>query len=104
MQRLWTAAVVNLKRLFRLCQMRNQDLRKLLADLNRRNCEPQLLEAAAETLELPKRPLIFGLPQQKNQRQSVISTGSAPAGHDAIGEPSLLTCNTPVIRGFSEHF
>jgi hypothetical protein len=32
LQRLWTAAVVNLKRLFRLCKMRNQDLRQLLTD------------------------------------------------------------------------
>jgi Transposase DDE domain len=31
LQRLWTAAVVNLKCLFRLCQMRNQDLHTLLA-------------------------------------------------------------------------
>lgn len=31
LQRLWTAAVVNLKRLLRLCKMRDQDLRKLLA-------------------------------------------------------------------------
>jgi hypothetical protein len=31
LQRLWTAAVVNLKCLFRLCDLRNQDLRALLA-------------------------------------------------------------------------
>lgn len=31
LQRLWTAAVVNLKCLFRLCALRNQDLRALLA-------------------------------------------------------------------------
>ncbi len=31
LQRLWTAAVVNLKCLFRLCELRNQDLRTLLA-------------------------------------------------------------------------
>jgi hypothetical protein len=31
LQRLWTAAVVNLKRLFRLCELRNQDLHTLLA-------------------------------------------------------------------------
>ena len=31
LQRLWTAAVVNLKCLFRLCDLRNQDLRTLLA-------------------------------------------------------------------------
>ena len=43
LQRLWTAAVVNLKRLFRLCQMRNQDLRKLLAGLE----QPQLRATAA---------------------------------------------------------
>jgi hypothetical protein len=43
LQRLWTAAVVNLKRLFRLCQMRNQDLRKLLAGLE----QPQLRTTAA---------------------------------------------------------
>ena len=35
LQRLWTAAVVNLKRLFRLCEMRNQDLAALLAALER---------------------------------------------------------------------
>lgn len=35
LQRLWTAAVVNLKRLFRLCEMRNQDLVALLAALER---------------------------------------------------------------------
>jgi hypothetical protein len=33
LQRLWTAAVANLKRLFRLCEMRNQDLHALLASL-----------------------------------------------------------------------
>lgn len=43
LQRLWTAAVVNLKRLFRLCQMRNQDLRQLLAGLE----QPQLRATAA---------------------------------------------------------
>ncbi len=43
LQRLWTAAVVNLKRLFRLCEMRNQDLRKLLAGLE----QPQLRATAA---------------------------------------------------------
>jgi hypothetical protein len=32
---LWTAAVVNLKRLFRLCEMRNQELAALLAALER---------------------------------------------------------------------
>jgi len=31
LQRLWTAAVVNLKCLFRLCELRNQDLRAFLA-------------------------------------------------------------------------
>jgi len=35
LQRLWTAAVVNLKRLFRLCEMRNQDLAAWLAALER---------------------------------------------------------------------
>lgn len=35
LQRLWTAAVVNLKRLFRLCELRHQDLHTLLTD-----CQP----------------------------------------------------------------
>ncbi len=43
LQRLWTAAVVNLKCLFRLCALRNQDLRVLLASRQ----PPPLRPAAA---------------------------------------------------------
>jgi len=42
LQRLWTAAVVNLKRLFRLCELHHQDLHTLLADRQ----PPQRLPAA----------------------------------------------------------
>ena len=38
---LWTAAVVNLKRLFRLCEMRNQDLHALLAALQQPPLQPE---------------------------------------------------------------
>ena len=43
LQRLWTAAVVNLKRLFRLCELRHQDLHTLLTDRQ----PPQQQPAAA---------------------------------------------------------
>jgi hypothetical protein len=43
LQHLWTTAVVNLKRLFRLCELRHQDLHTLLAD----RLPPQLQPASA---------------------------------------------------------